>query len=60
MLYDEPPTAVVALDRHELLLYALEQFKIQKGSQRCKTVVLTEYGTFFRFDDCMSHAYTSA
>ena len=60
MLHDEPPTAVAALDRHKLLLNALEQFKIQKGSQRCETISLTEYGTFFLFDDCMSHAHTAA
>ena len=60
MLHDEPPTAVAALDRHELLLDALEQLKIQKGSQRCETIGLTEYGTFFRFDNCVSHAHTSA
>ena len=60
MLHDEPPTAVAALDRHKLLLNALEQFKIQKGSQRCETISLTEYGTFFRFNYCMSHAHTSA
>ena len=60
MLHDEPPTAVAALDRNKLLLNALEQFKIQKGSQRCETIGLTEYGTFFRFDNCMSHAHTAA
>ena len=60
MLHDEPPTAVAALDRHELLFNALEQFKIQKGSQRCETIGLTEYGTFFRFDNRMSHAHTAA
>ena len=60
MLHDEPPTAVAALDRHELLFNALEQFKIQKGSQRCETIGLTEYGTFFRVKKCVSHAHTAA
>jgi len=60
MLHDEPPTAVAALDRHELLLNALEQFKIQKGSQRCETISFAEYGTFFRINYRVSHAHTSA
>ena len=60
VLHDEPPTAVAALDRHKLLLNALEQLKIQKGSQRCETVRFTEYGTLFRLDNCVSHAHTSA
>ena len=60
MLHDEPPTTVTALDRHKLLLNALEQLKIQKGSQRCETIGLTEYGTFFRLDNRMSHAHTAA
>ena len=59
MLHDEPASAVAALDRHELLLDALEQFKIQKGSQRCETIGLTEYGTFFCFNYCVSHAHTA-
>ena len=59
MLHDEPPTAVAALDRHELLLNALEQLKIQKGSQRCETISLTEYGIFFSFNYCMSHTHTT-
>ncbi len=60
VLHNKPASAVAALDRHKLFFDTLEQFKIQKGSQRCETIGLTEYGTFFRLDNCVSHAHTSA
>ena len=50
VLHDEPASAVAALDWHVFLFNAFKQLKIQKGSQRCETIGLTEYGTFFRFD----------
>ena len=59
MLHDEPASAVAALDWHVFLLNAFKQLKIQKGSQRCETISLTEYGTFFRFEKRMSHAHTA-
>ena len=47
----EPATAVLAAHWHELFFDALEQFKIEKGSQRCETISLTEYGAFFRINN---------
>ena len=49
ILHYEPASAVLAAHRHKLLFNALEQFKIQKGSQRRETIGLTFLIVMFHF-----------